>query len=99
MSEGLFVPLNEKYAPLKSARSGLGTSWGSLPSKPTGSLFQGEARLTELEVYADVSMLRNSKKMYKNTASSSSSSSSKSGQGASSLGARLERFLFGDDQS
>ena len=71
-----------------------------------GSLFQGDARLTELEVYADTSMLRNSKKMYKETAtkasssSSSSSSSSKSGT-SPTMGVmqKLERFLFGDDQS
>ena len=86
---------------MKTARSGLGTSWSTLPSTPSGSLFQGDARLSELEVYADNSMLRNSKKMYKDTAtaSSSSSTSAKTGQGSSSLGARLERFLFGDDQS
>lgn len=94
-AEGLFVPLNAKYQPLRLAKSGLGTSYSRL--KAQGSLFnergeQGSAELVEMECWSSAALIAQSANM-------AAAEQERLGSANAVLRGfkRLETFLFGAD--
>ena len=85
-AEGLYVPLNEKYAKVRKASSGLGTSFTALPGGEGSILGGGFAEIEEMECHVSSPMLDNSKSMYMKDDSKPSPMKS------------FERLIFGGDQ-
>eukprot|EP00607_Mallomonas_marina_P009826 CAMPEP_0182418770 /NCGR_PEP_ID=MMETSP1167-20130531/3150_1 /TAXON_ID=2988 /ORGANISM="Mallomonas Sp, Strain CCMP3275" /LENGTH=207 /DNA_ID=CAMNT_0024593151 /DNA_START=198 /DNA_END=821 /DNA_ORIENTATION=- len=90
-SEGLFVPLNTKYMPIKRGRSSLGSSYTCLPSGESSVLGSGgDVELVEIECYASISMIQMSKNMY--------NVENDPQQGIRGMMNSFEKMIFGSDQ-